>query len=204
MANTKFSTSSINQGLVKSRSMLVGNTAFIPSIYDSISTVTVGSGGASEVSFTSIPATYTHLQVRGLGRTTQNSTGADDLLLNFNSDTSTNYSYQDLTGDGVSASTSAQSSIAFISFGSMLPRVQTLSNSFGITVIDILDYANTNKYKTTRALMGLDINGAGGQTCLRSGNWRNTDAITTITLKPEQTRVFAHYSQFALYGIKGS
>jgi hypothetical protein len=174
--------------------------------YESIATTTVGGGGASDITFSSIPATYTHLQIRGLGRTTQNSTGADDLLINFNSDTSTNYSYHDLTGDGASgsASASAQSTIAFISLGSMLPRLQQSANSFGVAVIDILDYANTNKYKTTRALSGLDINAAGGFIALRSGNWRNTNAITTITLKPESSRIFAQYSQFALYGIKGA
>jgi len=176
----------------------------VPSSYESIATVTVGSGGASDITFSSIPATYTHLQIRGLGRTTQNSTGADDLLINFNSDTSTNYSYHDLTGDGTSASASAQSTIAFISISSMLPRLQQSANSFGVAVIDILDYANTNKYKTTRALAGLDINAAGGFIALRSGNWRNTNAITTITLKPESSRIFAQYSQFALYGIKGA
>jgi len=86
----------------------------------------------------------------------------------------------------------------------MLPRLQQSANCFGVVVIDILDYANTNKYKTTRALAGLDINAAGGFIALRSGNWRNTNAITTITLKPESSRIFAQYSQFALYGIKGA
>jgi hypothetical protein len=171
--------------------------------FESIQTVTVGAGGASNIEFTSIPATYTHLQIRGLGRTTQNSTGADDLFISFNSDTGSNYSYHDLTGDGVSVSASGNSSYTNIVIGSLFPRLQTSANSFGATVIDILDYANTNKYTTTRALAGLSINAAGGFIALRSGNWRNTAAITTIKLMPESSRIFAQYSQFALYGIKG-
>ena len=172
--------------------------------YESISTVTVGGGGASDITFSSIPATYTHLQIRGLGRTTQNSTGADDLFISFNSDTGSNYSYHDLTGDGVSASASGNASYTNIVIGSLLPRLQQSANSFGVTVIDILDYANTNKYTTTRALAGLDVNAAGGFIALRSGSWRNTAAITTIKLMPESSRIFAQYSSFALYGIKGA
>jgi hypothetical protein len=30
-----------------------------------------------------------------------------------------------------------------------------------VLYLDILDYANTNKYKTVRSLSGLDTNGAG-------------------------------------------
>ena len=37
--------------------------------YESIQTVTVGLGGAANVEFTSIPATYTHLQIRGISKT---------------------------------------------------------------------------------------------------------------------------------------
>ena len=55
------------------------------------------------------------------------------------------------------------------------------TSTFGTFIIDILDYANTNKYKTTRALAGYDGNGSGGPS-LDSGNWRNTNAITSIKL----------------------
>jgi hypothetical protein len=47
-------------------SAITGN--LVTTSYESIATVTVGGGGAATVAFTSIPATYTHLQIRGIGR----------------------------------------------------------------------------------------------------------------------------------------
>ena len=71
--------------------------------FESIATVTVGSGGSSSISFSSIPSTYKHLQVRCIARSsrTQNSGYG---VIRFNSDTGTNYSYHSLAGDGASAS----------------------------------------------------------------------------------------------------
>ena len=76
------------------------------------------------------------------------------------------------------------------------------ANSFGAYVVDVLDYANTNKYKTVRTLGGKDLNGS-GQEGLYSNLWKNTNAITDITLKVVGGSNFVQYSHFALYGIKG-
>jgi len=73
------------------------------------------------------------------------------------------------------------------------------ASAFGTAVIDILDYANTNKYKTVRTLAGWDANGS-GLVSFWSGSWRNTNATTTITLLPNLGN-WAQYSQFALYGV---
>ena len=78
------------------------------------------------------------------------------------------------------------------------------SNTSGIFsggVIDILDYANTNKYKTSRGLSGYDANGS-GLLYLASGLWMNTAAITSIEIT-DALGNFATNSTFALYGIKG-
>jgi hypothetical protein len=75
------------------------------------------------------------------------------------------------------------------------------ANSFGVFIMDILDYANTNKLKTTRVLHGQDDN-SNGETGLSSGLWFNTNAITSITIYAAVTNVL-EYSHFALYGIKG-
>jgi hypothetical protein len=70
---------------------------------------------------------------------------------------------------------------------------------FGGIVIDILDYANTNKYKTMRTLSGYDANGS-GNVGLFSGLWMNTAAVTSINLLTFYDQ-YATYSSFALYGI---
>lgn len=48
--------------------MLAGNSFWNPwspsTDYDSIATTTVGAGGAASITFSSIPSTYQHLQIR--------------------------------------------------------------------------------------------------------------------------------------------
>jgi hypothetical protein len=75
---------------------------------------------------------------------------------------------------------------------------------FGVTILDILDYANTNKYKTTRNLAGVDSNDTNGKISFESGSWRSTSAVSTITLISGTGSDFLQYSSFALYGIKGA
>ena len=74
------------------------------------------------------------------------------------------------------------------------------SNCFGAGVIDILDYANTSKYKTMRSLSGFEDN-SNGQIWLISGLWMSTSAVTSITIAPTTSPIL-QYSSFALYGIK--
>ena len=167
--------------------------------FDSIATTTVGSGGAADVTFSSIPSTYTHLQVRAIARSTAVQTSTN-CYLRFNSDSGSNYSTHYLLGQGTSASAGAETSTAYIYTGALIAASSTAS-SFEGSVIDVLDYANTNKYKTVRTLAGWDANGS-GFIALWSGSWRNTNAVTSITLLPA-TGNFAQYSHFALYGVKG-
>jgi hypothetical protein len=170
----------------------------------SISTVTVGSGGASEVNFTNIPQVYKHLQIRAILRSTRsaNSDGPQFRLGNGSVDTGANYALHFIKGDGTDASANAATSITALGLGD-LPAASRTSGIFGAFVLDILDYQNTNKYKTTRALNAYDSNGA-GDLRLISGLWQSTSAINTIKFFPEIGPNFAEYSSFALYGIQGA
>jgi len=162
--------------------------------YESIQTVTVGAGGTATVTFSSIPATYTHLQIRGIARASADT----QLDVTLNSDTGSNYSYHTLLGYGSGTDSSGGATQAKI----VMEAMTNTASVFAAYVIDILDYANTNKYKTSRNLAGYD-NNSGGRVSLNSGNWRNTNAITSITLTCRSDN-FQQYSQFALYGIKGA
>ena len=168
--------------------------------FESIATVNVTSN-VPNVEFTSIPATYTHLQIRAIGRSTrgENNTALD---MQFNADTGSNYSWHRLDGDGSTTSSGSGTSQTTIIVDRFTASTATASQ-FGAFVLDILDYANTNKYKTTRNLGGYDNNGNGLIT-LGSGNWRNTNAITSIKLIDRSGNNLVQYSQFALYGIKGA
>ena len=173
--------------------------------FESISTTTVGAGGAATITFSSIPSTYSHLQIRVLGRCDAAGSDREALALMINSDTGSNYTNHFLQGTGSAASASGatgltgstnQSGGSSIITGSTAP-----ANTFGVSIIDILDYANTNKYKVTRSLNGQDQNSTSGRLGLTSGLWLNTAAITTLTLTAG-TGNFVQYSSFALYGIK--
>ena len=164
--------------------------------YESIATTTVGSGGTATVTFSSIPSTFKHLQVRAIMK---NSSTNDGCRLRFNSDTASNYSLHYLYGDGATAQASALANWTIVPFGVSAPS--TAANVFSAAVLDILDYADTNKYKTTRSLCGYDTNG-GGYVTLASGNWRSTSAINRIDIVWDAGNS-AQYSSFALYGIKG-
>jgi hypothetical protein len=130
------------------------------------------------------------------------SSGFNDtgVRVQLNSDTATNYSYHGLGGDGSSPYAFGSATQAFMDTGGV-SAAAGLASSFGVQVIDLLDYANTNKYKTIRSLGGSDRNG-NGTVYLQSGSWRNTNAVTAIKIYPGNSTNWVQYSSFALYGIK--
>lgn len=194
-----------------SRSGLVGNPVIMPGSYESIATVDVGAGGAGTITFSSIPSTYTHLQIRMIckdsngGTYTEAISAAAPMYVRFNSDSGANYASHQLLGNGTAASAYGPTSItAFYVGGTFSNSNAGTNNMFATAIIDILDYANTSKYKTGRVLSGFEQNAASGANpagvSLGSGLWMSTSAITSITLlAPANT--FVQYSQAALYGI---
>ena len=159
--------------------------------FQSIETVTVGAGGTGTVTFSSIPATYKHLQIR-----IHDMPSADhNVTMRFNGDTGSNYSYHNLSGNGSTVISSAVAPETLM----YLPGTSGGTTFPLVIICDILDYADTNKYKTVRALGGNDNNSTQGVVAFRSNNWRSTSAVTSIVLSGS----FAQYSHFALYGIKG-
>lgn len=167
--------------------------------FESIATVTA-SGSSATLQFTSIPSTYQHLQIRMLTRSTR-SASSSNIYIGFNSDTNTsNYYGHMLQGDGSSASAAGKIG-STTSFMSATSAASNTSGIFSGVVIDVLDYANTNKYKTSRGLSGYDANGS-GLIYLASGLWMSTSAITSIELT-DPLGNFASGTVAALYGIKG-
>lgn len=169
--------------------------------YESIATVTVNAGGSSSISFTSIPSTYKHLQIRWISRSS--AAGADGHRISLNSDTTSgNYKTHYLRGDGSSATADVPSTTSY-AYSYMFSGSGETANVFGAGVVDLLEYTNTNKYKTIRNLGGYDNNGS-GNIFFNSSLWMNTNAITSITLTCQNGGNYAQYSTAALYGIKGA
>lgn len=170
-----------------------------PGAYYPLATTTLASS-ASTVTFSSIPSTYTHLQIRGIGRAS-NATTDENFILQFNGDTGANYSLHNIYGTGAAVGANASTNFTASYFG-RVSGANSTANIFGVVVADILDYANTDKNKTIRSLSGHDQNGSGYMT-LMSGNWRSTSAVTSVTIKNESGSNIAANSSFTLYGIKG-
>ena len=167
--------------------------------YESIATTTVGSGGSASITFSSIPSTYTHLQVRYTSRS--DSAGINQTLFRINSDTGSNYSSHLLYGDGSGVAAGSYTTDNYSRAG-LQGGPSLTTGIFGVGVIDILDYKNANKYKTIRTLSGIDANGS-GYVWYTSSNWRSTSAITSLTFFSENGN-FIQNAQYALYGIKGA
>ena len=181
-------------------------TPAVATSFESIATATVGAGGQSSVEFTSIPSTYTHLQIRMVARYTSTENSGKPVYMQFNSDTGANYFYHRLQGyanlseTGISAGDGTN--VSFIRIG--YTTGTATPNSYSAHVVDLLDYANTNKNKTIRNLSGWEINDNSGYRAvgIDSGAWNSTSAVTSIKIYPSDNS-WAQYSSFALYGIKG-
>jgi hypothetical protein len=193
MAVYKFSTNSLKTPL-KYSSWLAGNPVFVPPTdYQSIATTTAGTS-TTTLSFTSIPSTFSHLQIRISGG---NGSG-QNVRMQFNSDTGLNYMTHRLSANN---GTSVSSGVTGPSWDFINLAGNAGLNQNSPSIVDILDYTSTSKNKTVRALTGWDNNGS-GYIDYNSGLWFATPAaITRIDLT--QTSNWANGSTAALYGIKG-
>jgi hypothetical protein len=172
--------------------MLAGNTAFSPGVFESIATA-VGTGSPGSITFSSIPNTYKHLQIRGLF-----ADGGNNLNVIFNGSSSSNYTRHIMSGTGsayTSAGAANQTSIDLGVFGA------SGTGNSSITIIDIQDYASTSINKTLRAFSGYTGGASDLRVVFSSGARLVTDAITSISLVNNAT--FTTGTVFSLYGIKG-
>jgi hypothetical protein len=167
-----------------------------------IASVTVGSGGAASIGFTSIPSTYTDLCLKVSARTSE-SIGFvwDALLLRFNSSASS-YSDKALGGNGSSAFSFSDPFSNYIFCGD-IPNALVTANTFGSTEIMIPNYPFAI-YKSLSIDSVEENNATTSQADLVAGLWSNTAAITSIDLTPAVGPNFVQYTTATLYGISES
>lgn len=171
-----------------------------PSSFESIATFTAN-GTVATYTFSSIPSTYKSLQIRFLGRNTFGvDTGSGNAQILFNSDSSASYVAHFLVGDGTSAYGNNNTGATALDAPIVVGGGNT-SNVFGGSIIDIIDYASTSKFKTAKIFSGFDKNGSNGLIQLSSGLWRSTAAISSISVRSSSAN-WETGSVIALYGIK--
>jgi hypothetical protein len=167
------------------------------SSYESIATAT-GTGSSGTITFSSIPLTYKHLQVR---INLVASVAGGNIQGRFNGDTAANYASHYIRGDGSAAGASGTASLAFNRLGASYNGV--IATYPSVLIIDITDYASTTKTKTLRSFFGTDRNLISSSTIeLTSGLWNSTSAISSFEIYLSSGN-YTTSSTFALYGIKG-
>ena len=184
---------------------LSSGVAASTSSYESIASAT-GTGSSGTITFSSIPATYASLQIRGITRNTNAAATSNSLRLNFNGDTSSsNYAFHTLNGDGSNANAAGTSGFSYIQAVGVVPQDSATANLVGAVIIDIHDYASTTKNKTVRTFGGSDSNAADTtyKVNLASGLWVDTSAINSISIVSASAS-WGTQTTFALYGIKGA
>lgn len=162
-----------------------------------IGSVKMASGG---VSFSSIPQIYSDLLLVISSRDTTSTSGVSPVLFNFvNGDSSALYSFTTLGTDGNSASSGRVTGTT--AFGTALQLSAIASpGSFATNTIHVLDYANTNKFKTFLFYSAADNRGQGGVR-ISVGTYRSNNGITTLSVNPASS--FETGSTATLYGVRG-
>jgi len=160
---------------------------------------TVGAGGAGNVVFSSIPQTFTHLQVRIFGRGTTSFTAGLSAYVQVNGDTTAaNYTVHGLFGEGATVNPTFSLTAGTYSLQQVLGDSSAVAGTFGAAVFNILDYANTNKNKICKVLGGWDRNG-GGRAAIGSGAWLSTAAINQVLVATDGNLVSG--TRVDIYGI---
>jgi hypothetical protein len=163
-----------------------------------IATAAVTSGVSQNLIFDNIPQTYTHLQLRGVRRSSTSGALTYPAIY-LNGDSASNYSHHVTIGDGgtiCSYNVSNNSAIA----GMDLPASGTTASSYSSWVVDIFDYRNTNKHKIVKYYQGFDANGS-GKLFIGGGNWRSTAAVTRFETP---TTDYMAGTTLSLYGMTSS
>jgi hypothetical protein len=166
--------------------------------FELISAVTVGSGGASSIDFTSIPSTYTDLCFKISARITRDIYSVDLMNISFNG-TSTNESSRRIEGNGSSASSASNSLLLAYAASTSSATGQT----FGNGEFYIPNYAgSTNKSASNDGVS--ETNASTSYLGMAANLWSNTAAINQVTFTPDAGSEFVQYSTIYLYGVKNA
>ena len=168
--------------------------------YTLISSVTVGSGGAASISFTSIPADYTDLVIKF---STRSSTTNSTFGIRFNGDSgASSYNSRIVYGNGSSAGSDVSGATTQLR-NMYIPTTSETANTFGNGEIYIPNYTSSN-YKSVSADTVTENNATSANVTLNAGIWSNTSAITSAVLSLTSGDNLAQYSTAYLYGISNA
>ena len=163
----------------------------------------VNPAGSNSLTFSSIPQTYKHLQLRGLLKDSEPTDNGSNTYIRLNgTDLNTGYQFRSVGGGVIQV---AYSSVSPVGVGFTSCSRAADANVWGSFIIDILDYSKTTKYKTVVSNADQAFATDGATICgIWAGTLDSTSAITSITVYSQSSRLFVSNSTMALYGIKGA
>lgn len=188
MAVSRLTQTTLQNGFEKYNQLWDGRSAV--GSMEAISSITLSSAQLS-IQFNNIPSTYSHLQLRYSGTS---------LYPLISSNLGAGTKSHSLYGPGTTPASYAWDPLT----NGMYVAIDGSSGNVSAGIVDILDYANTNKNKTFRALHGRETNTVDSSIHFASGFWNSTSAITSITITNNVSGgvSMAANSSFSLYGIK--
>jgi hypothetical protein len=172
----------------------------MPSTYNKIETVTVGSGGSASINFTSIPQTFTDLKILISGRGTSVDT---DFFVTFNGSAVAQYNYVQMYGYVSGLGADRASNQTSLNVGVTSGASTSSVSAFSANEINILNYALSTQYKAVGSLNVTENNGTVAYQNMKQGQWSNNNAITSLSLTCGNGN-WAEYTSATLYGIKNT
>jgi hypothetical protein len=166
--------------------------------YEAIATVTVGSGGASSITFSSIPQTYTDLLIKGSARTGE-ATVYTDIDITLNGESARQWRYVGVVNGSVGSSSSTGFNIIGEANGT-----STTASTFSSFDLYIPNYTSSNVKSMSSDIVVENNSSSNYLLALHANTITNSAAVTQIDLVPFSSQSFAQYSTATLYGIKNS
>lgn len=163
--------------------------------YVEIASATVGSGGASNITFSSIPSTYTDILIKISSRSNRSDT-SDWMQIKPNGSTSS-WTSRMLLGNGGSPGSVTQGGLA----GFAMNGNTATASVFSSADIYVPNYAGS-AYKSFSVDAVGEGDGTTAYATIYAGLWSDTTAISSITLAPSYSSGFVQYTTAYLYGIK--
>jgi len=163
------------------------------------------SSTTANVTFSSIPQTFTDLVLRMSYRTNASGNFGSNPAIRFNSDTAANYSYTNMDGNGSTASSSRESAINALYLQSSDSAGNT-ADTFTSTEVYIPNYTGTAN-KPISIFKVAEQNATGAEMHIFASLYQGSSAISTILIAAASNMVsnsFLSGSSFYLYGIKNS
>lgn len=156
--------------------------------YEPIATTTLGTAAAN-ITFSSIPQTYTDLVIVFFGGSARGS--VDGFKYRLNADSASNYSTTRIYADGSSAYSDRQTNQTSGEIGNLSTNLSTNA------IININNYSNSSTYKTVLSRNNLPESYVFVEISL----WRSTSAITDVSIFGANANLLSGCTA-TLYGIK--